>query len=380
MTQPRQLVLAGAGHAHLTTLKHLRRFTERGHGVTVINKEDHHYYSGMGPGMLSGIYKPEEIRIHVKKMVEDRGGRFIRDEVVRIDPHGKRILLKEGGEVPYQVASFNLGSGIPVDEALQAGAESFYPVKPIRNLLPAREEILERLRGGPLELAVCGGGAAGTEITGNLLRLVHRAGGRANIRLITGERLMAEAPDGVRKRALAFFQKRGVRVMEGVLMKRIAQERLHLSDGSRLRCHLAFLALGVKPPAVFRTSGLPTGPDGGLRVNPHLQSDAHPELFGGGDCIHFTPRPLAKVGVFAVRQNPILMENLLSALEGRSLKRFSPQPAYMLILNLGDGTGILYWKSLVFRGRLAFWLKDHIDRKFIRSFQVSGERRASRDA
>ena len=56
---------------------------------------------------------------------------------------------------------------------------------------------------------------------------------------------------------------------------------------------------------------------------------------------------------------------------------FTPQTDYMLILNLGDGRGILWKKKFIWNGRLAFLLKDYIDRKFMKKFQVSGEREES---
>ena len=64
----KHLVIVGAGHAHLTVLKNLAEFKNSGHDVTVVNTSPLHYYSGMGPGMLSGIYRPEEIRFNVKKL------------------------------------------------------------------------------------------------------------------------------------------------------------------------------------------------------------------------------------------------------------------------------------------------------------------------
>jgi NADH dehydrogenase FAD-containing subunit len=100
-----------------------------------------------------------------------------------------------------------------------------------------------------------------------------------------------------------------------------------------------------------------------------------PEIFGGGDCIYFQPRPLDKVGVYAVRENPILYHNLLAALEGRALRRFRPGGAYLLIFNLGDDRGIFWKQQVVFDGKVAFWLKDFIDRRFMRQFQISGELR-----
>ena len=87
----------------------------------------------------------------------------------------------------------------------------------------------------------------------------------------------------------------------------------------------------------------------------------------------FAEQPLAKVGVYAVRQNPILLHNLQAALEGREMKAFMPQKDYMLIFNMGNGRGILWKKNFLWEGRLAFLLKDYIDRKFMRKFQVAGE-------
>ena len=116
-----------------------------------------------------------------------------------------------------------------------------------------------------------------------------------------------------------------------------------------------------------------TGRDGGMLVNHFLQSVAFPEIFGGGDCISFEPQPLAKVGVYAVRQNPILLHNLLSALNGHELRSFVPQKSVLLALNLGDGTAIVNWHAMVWGGKPGFVLKNYIDRKFMKEFQVSGE-------
>jgi NADH dehydrogenase FAD-containing subunit len=108
---------------------------------------------------------------------------------------------------------------------------------------------------------------------------------------------------------------------------------------------------------------------GGLLVNKYLQCTAHPEIFGGGRCIYFKDRPLDKVGVYAVRQNPVLYQNLMASLEETVLQPFDPG-GYHLIFNMGDDTGILRKKRLVFGGRLAFLIKDHMDRKLIRKFQA----------
>ncbi len=125
---------------------------------------------------------------------------------------------------------------------------------------------------------------------------------------------------------------------------------------------------------MFKDSKVPTGPDGGLLVNARLQSIAHPDLFGGGDCVSLEGYNLARVGVYAVRQNPVLMRNLLAALDGKEMITFMPQSHYLLIFNMGDGRGIYWKKDWVWQSRLAFLFKNYIDTRFMKKFQVSGER------
>jgi NADH dehydrogenase FAD-containing subunit len=364
----KNLVLVGAGHAHMTVLKRLAEFTAAGHRVTVIGPGPLHYYSGMGPGMLSGIYRPEEIRFNVKQMAVARRAEFIEDVVVRVDPLKKELHLQRNGPVAYDVVSFNTGSGVPISDRI-AGHEAVVPVKPIEKLLDARNRILFDLKQKKLSIVVAGGGPAGLEIVANLRRLVADAGGSAEITLVAGERLLAEFDPAVRRKAQAALSRLGIALIEGQKVAGAEGRRVWTASGERRPCDFLFMATGVQPSSIFKESGLPVGPDGGLLVNQYLQSPAHPEIFGGGDCIHFEPRPLARVGVYAVRQNPVLLENLRGALAGGSLVSFQPQKNYLLAFNMGDGTAIVRWKFILFDGRPGFALKDFLDRRFMKMFQ-----------
>jgi NADH dehydrogenase FAD-containing subunit len=370
----KHLVIVGGGHAHLTVLLNTSNFVQRGHRVTLIGPSPYHYYSGMGPGMLSGIYQPREVRFHGKKMVKDRGGFFIEDRVVKINPDRRTLNLRSGKQIDYDVVSFNTGSEVPLQSLVSAPRENVVQVKPVFNLLQARRWIIPKLKGKEMNFIVLGGGPAGLEVTANLWRLVQDNQGKARITLIAGSRLLGGLSERVRTLAFEALNSRGIKVIEGKHGKEITGEEICFTDGSAHPFDFAFLAMGVQPSSIFGDSGIPTGPDGGLLVNPCLQNVAHPEIFGGGDCISFAERPLAKVGVYAVRQNPILLHNLLAALEGKEMQTFTPQRDYMLIFNMGNGRGILWKKNFVWEGRLAFLLKDYIDRKFMKKFQVSGER------
>jgi NADH dehydrogenase FAD-containing subunit len=365
---PKHLVLAGAGHAHMTVLKNLRSFLDAGHRVTVVGPSELHYYSGMGPGMLSGIYRPEEIRFPVREMTRAQGARFVEDRVVHVDGPRKTLMLSRGERISYDVVSFNTGSLVPIAPRV-AGHSAVFPVKPIENLLAARSRTLAALSRKALAIVVAGGGPAGVEIAANLRRLVKDARGAASITLVAGRGLLAEFGEKVRRRVRQHLSRLDIGVLEAEWLDGAQGERVRLASGCELDCDILLLAVGVKPSSLFKESGLPTGEDGGLRVNQFLQSMEFPEIFGGGDCISFAPRPLARVGVYAVRQNPVLFKNLGRALDGSALVEFRPQPSYLLAFNMGDGTAVVSWKSFVFDGRPGFALKDYLDRSFMRRFQ-----------
>ncbi|WP_028572455.1 NAD(P)/FAD-dependent oxidoreductase [Desulfonatronum lacustre] len=376
-----KLLLAGAGHAHMAVMAAIPELVAKGHQVTAIGPGERHYYSGMGPGMLGGTYQPEEISFPVRDMVESRGGVFIQDKVARIDPARHVVILDSGHEEPYDVLSCNLGSFVPQgvvacdnqDGANGPGAavasRSVFPAKPIEQLWKARQRVHELTRDHSIRVGVCGGGPAALEIAGNAWSAGRENGGNGCVvQLFTGGKLLRNMPERVCRLAGKVLRKRGIEVVEGSYVRSVQSGEIHLENGKRYVQDVIFLALGVRPSPVFRASGLEVSEDGGLLVDQCLQSLSHPDIFGGGDCITFVPRPLDKVGVYAVRQNPVLLHNLQAHLEGRSLKAFDPGGAYLLIFNIGGGQGILYKSGVAFGGRAPFWIKDFIDRKFIKKF------------
>jgi len=373
----KNLVLVGAGHAHLTTISAIRSLVKRGHTVTVIAPSDHHYYSGMAPGMLAGIYRPQEIRFNVHKLATGRGGQFINGKVTGISPDQQEVVLEDGQRVPYDVVSFNVGSVVPPG-GLELNGRSVFAVKPIERILEGRAAILDLLdqrdSGAPFELAVIGGGPAGVEMAGALWRLSKDNRIESRVTLLTGDRLLGLLPSRLQARVHRSLGKRGIQIREKSRTVSLETDRVGLEDGSSVAADITFLATGVIPSRLFVGSALPTARDGGLLVNDYLQCVDHPRIFGGGDCITLNSQILARVGVYAVRQNPLLLHNLSAALEDKPLQRFNPgSPNILLILNMGDGTAVFRKGEWIFKGRPAFWIKDFIDRRFMRKFQLSGE-------
>ncbi len=367
---PKHLVLVGGGHAHMMTLANLHQFVAQGHSVTVIGPSEHHYYSGMGPGMLGQTYTPNDIRFRTRHVVEKQGGRFILAKVDRIDPETRTAYLSTGASVGYDVLSFNAGSYVPTPDLSEKQANIF-TVKPIERLMQAQTQLVELMSRQPVRVGIVGGGPSAAEVAGNVWGLARSQDLiQPTIRIYAGKRFMSRFPGAVSRKVAATLVRRGIEILAPGYVKRIDSGRVTLASGETDELDFIFLAMGVKPSPIFEASGLATGPDGGLLVNRYLQSTVYPEIFGGGDCIYFQDQPLDKVGVYAVRQNPILLHNLKAQLEGTALMPFDPGGDYLLIFNLGGGVGVLRKRWLQFGGRLAFGVKDYIDRKFMRKFQA----------
>ena len=354
----------------MVTLANLHTFIEKGHMVTVIGPSKYHYYSGMGPGMLGKTYTPDDIRFATEHVVTKQGGNFVLDKADKVDPANKTVFLENGNSIGYDVLSFNAGSYVPWEQV--AGKQSdIFSVKPIETLMNAQARILELISSKKITVGIVGGGPSSLEIAGNIWQLAKNHGKYMPvINIFAGSRLMSRFPEKIRRMAYKSLRKRDINIIEQDYSKEIRTGNITLESGAVYQAEVIFLAVGVKPSTIFKESGLPTGPDNGLLVNKFLQCTEYPEIFGGGDCIYFQDQPLDKVGVYAVRENPVLYHNLMASLEEGVLQPFEPGGSYLLIFNVGGGKGILGKNSLMFGGRLAFMIKDYIDRKFMKEFQA----------
>ena len=362
----KQLVFVGAGHAHLYCLNNLNKFQSLGVEITVINPYEFHYYSGMGPGLLSGIYSPDECRFFISKIVQENVARFIQDSVIKINPNDKKLFLESGNEIPYDIVSFNVGSIIDLGKINNINS-NLIPIKPIRNLFNMREKILNfnNLK----KICVIGGGAAGVEIAANTWKLFESNKINAEVILISSGLILSRYPEKAREYALDSLKNRKIKVLEHSIVTKISENKISLDDGNILESDIVFLATGIQPTDIFQNSGLALATDASFIVNSYLQSLKYDNIFGGGDCISLENEKLEKIGVYAVRQNKILFNNIFNYIDKGELKEFKPQSKYLLILNMGDGLGIAWKGNKVVQGKLLFRLKNFIDKRFMKRFQ-----------
>jgi NADH dehydrogenase FAD-containing subunit len=366
----RRVVLLGAGHAHLHVIANVGKLVRRGATVVVVAPDDF-WYSGLATGVLAGQYEPALDVVDVAALLARGGGRFARDAAVSIDPGARLVTLASGETLAYDLLSVDVGSEVALD-ALPGASRVALPVKPLSNLIHLRRDLEDAWgRGERMRVVVVGAGSSGVEVAAAVQQLGVRRNGAVEITLLSDtDRLLPGLPRRAGADALDALGRRGVRCITGTRATSIEADRVRTASGDTHAFDRLVLATGLVPPPLLRRSGLPTDEAGALRVDATLRAIGDPRVLGAGDCVAFDGRALPHIGVHAVKQAPVLLHNLFAALDGRPSHRYQPQRRALLILNLGDGTGLATWGDLTWRGRAAFWLKDRIDRRWLASVRL----------
>ncbi|MGD9765904.1 MAG: FAD-dependent oxidoreductase [Candidatus Binatia bacterium] len=362
----RHLILIGGGHTHLFVLEAFARRGLPGAQVTLVSPSPRSTYSGMVPGVIARQYPLRAAQIDVARLAARAGGSFHAARAVGIDPVARAIHLDDGRRLTYDLASFDIGARTPLP-AHTGAYQSVIPIKPIE---PAMADIDAALAAHPsCRAVVIGAGAGGAEVAFALAARLRRAPASAVAlcdRAAKPVESLGPRAAHLVERALA---EADVHWIGGVEVEGIDSRGVRLRGGRTVAADLVISAAGAGPIDIFASAGLPVDERGCALVGDDLRSIAHPEIFAAGDCATLTRYPdLPKAGVHAVRQGPILAHNLRAAPIGGRMRRYRPQRRMLALLNTADGRAILAYGALAAHNRAAWWLKDRIDRGFVRRF------------
>ncbi len=352
----RDLVLLGGGHAHVSVLRKFAMKPEPGVRLTLISRELQTPYSGMLPGCIAGTYAPEEIHINLAPLSAFANARLIRAEVTGIDLQARQIQLQGRPPLMFDLLSINTGAepAAPFADAVT--------VKPISNFLPKWQRIKADLRGGD-HLAIVGAGAGGVE-----LALAARSVLSADVTIsLYGPSLLpGHNPKTVASVSEVLARQKITWVAERV--EGHSDETLRLASGAALSATHTLWVTHVQAPRWISEAGFETDTEGFLSVDSQLQSTSHPGVFAAGDIAFLREQPRPKAGVYAVRAGAVLADNLRRSLKQQSLRPYRAQKNYLALLGDGQGRAIASRGDWSAYGRMWWFLKDRIDRKFINKF------------
>ena len=362
----KDVLLVGAGHAHVAVLRMFGMRPIEGVRLTLLTREVETPYSGMLPGVVSGQYGFDDAHIDAGRLARFAGARLYQDEAVGLDLAAKQVLCATRPPVRYDVLSLDIGSR-PNTGEVPGAAEHAIPVKPIDGFLARFEGVLARVRAGrSRHVLLVGGGAGGVELLLSVEQRLRReapAGTPLAFTLVTGSaEVLPRFPPVMRARFHAILEQHGIAVRTGVRVASVAAGAITLADGAVLPADEILWTTEAAPAAWLAETGLPLD-DGFLAVDATLA--AAPDVFAAGDMISFRPGALPRSGVYAVRAGPVLAANIRARLTGRPLRPYRPQRNALAIITTGGRHAVLTRNGRVLEGGWAWRLKDWIDRRWM---------------
>jgi selenide,water dikinase len=362
------LVLVGGGHAHVHVLKRFGMRPVPGVRLTLITRDVETPYSGMLPGYVAGLYSFAECHIDLVRLARFAGARLIHDEAVGLDRGGRQVMCRAHPPIRYDIVSLDIGSTPRTD--VPGAAEHTVSVKPIDRFGERWEALLDRARElGHMRLAIVGGGAGGVELAVSaqqrLTRLLPRP---PDVTLVSREGLLPSHNDGVRRRFEIIFRERGMRAIANTPILRVEPGRLIAQDGSVIEFDEALWVTEAAGAPWLAETGLPLEERGFVIVDETYRSPADTAIFAAGDIATMPAHPREKAGVYAVRAGPPLADNLRRALAGRRLRRAVPQHQALALIGTGDKRAVASRGRHEAYGAPVWWLKDWIDRRWMRRY------------
>ncbi|MEJ6397556.1 selenide, water dikinase SelD [Yoonia sp. 208BN28-4] len=360
----RDLVLIGGGHTHALVLRQWAMKPLAGVRLTLINPGPTAPYSGMLPGFVAGHYTRDELDIDLVQLARFAGARLVLGAVTAIDPVRKLISVPGRPDLAYDVTAIDVGitSAMP---ALRGFADHGIPAKPLGPFASRWNTF--RAQADQPRVAIIGGGVAGAELAMAMAYALREKGvANALVQLVDRGTILKDLGPQAQAKMRSALDQQGVTLIENADVVEVTATSVRLADGTEIASDFTTGAAGAKPHDWLATIGVETH-DGFVAVNKALQS-SDPSIFAVGDCAHLTYNPRPKAGVYAVREAPVLFDNLRAVLSGGALRDYVPQRDYLKLVSQGGQVALAEKFGRAWQGRMLWRLKNHIDRKFMNQF------------
>ncbi len=372
-SKTRRLLLLGAGHAHLAVLEKLARKRGLNADVMLVSPSREVFYSGMLPGFVAGHYPLARCVIGLDPLLARSRVDFTPGSAVAVDAARRVVTIAGPGgaerELDYDVLSIDTGASMePAQMDLLIPGSKLHAlfVRPIDAFAAGWQQLCAVAAERVMRIAVVGAGAGGVELA---LAIRHRLP-TCELSLFSGGREPAPHHSRqVQQRVSQALQRAGVGLVRRSCIT-ISPEALLLDDGTLHECDAVIMANGARPPIWLDRSGLALDERGFIAVDANLRSLSSPEVFAAGDVASRPDRPRPKSGVQAVRQAPVLADNLVAALTApeRRLAKYNAPSRTLNLISCGNQYAIASWGGTSFEGRWVWRWKDRIDREYVRRF------------
>ena len=230
----------------------------------------------------------------------------------------------------------------------------------------AVEKAIVRVNGRDLQVCVVGGGVASVEISTCLPAYLNTLTDHPYaVSLLTGgKQILPSVGDSMRGKVHQELQNRGVKILTEAKVRQVTDAELTLGDCKVVSADLVIWVTNAIAPPLLGKFELDLDRRGFIETDSTLSATSARNVFAVGDTGTIVGESLPKAGVYAVRQGPVLWENIKRTLDRRPLQEYQPQRSFLKLINLGDGRAVGQWRRFAFSGQWAMRWKHRIDTRF----------------
>lgn len=362
-----KIALLGGGHAHALLARHWGKQPIPGTSMTLVSRDRYTPYSGMLPGYVAGHYTRDQAHIDLKKLCAWAGVEFIEATATALDVSQQFIKTDCTENVEYRVLSLDTGS-IPDTQSVPGASDFSIPVKPVHLFEEKWLALLERTSDKPTSIGLVGAGAGGLELLLAVDHTMRERGLSVALHWFVRTRPLKNQPRKVSEWVLNVCAERDITVHHDFSVSQVSEGKVIAEDGRQVELDEILWVTAARAPEWPAESGLATDDRGFVKVHSTLQSMSHDNVFAAGDIASMPSPGVAKAGVYAVRQAPVLFENLERFSQGQTLKAYVPQKNFLTLISLGNKAAVGSRNGFALKSRWAWTLKDRIDRKFMGLF------------
>jgi NADH dehydrogenase len=316
--------------------------------VTVIDPWPYFEYYPNIHELISGIKKPDHLRLPRKALIHGFGHKLIHECAENIDGEKNIVYTSSGKKFYFDFCIVAVG-GINNTFGVE-GADPFaFPFKSVQDCHLIRQKLnkLSKSDDG-MKIVIVGGGLEGIEALGEILRKYRTLPGLKIDLIEKNHRLLPGTTSSLDNEIRRLCEPYNVSFRTGIGVKKVTREKIHLSSGEILGSDITIWTGGAAAPKLLYKSGLSNNPGEWAPVGLSLQSRLFDHIFVVGDAAAF-PAPLSKQAYYALDMGMLATENIHHIVNSTNTVDFKAYSKPSLI-TFGDLSTFLITDKIVLAG------------------------------
>lgn len=385
---PHRVVIVGGGFGGLYAAKELGRAPVE---VKLIDKRNFHLFQPLLYQVATGTLSPADISSPLRGILGgNRNTTVLMEEVLDIDPEGKKVLLQDG-DLEYDTLVVATGvshhyfgndhwqptaPGLKtVEDALEMRRRIFMAFE------AAEKETDPERRQAWLTFVIVGGGPTGVELAGAIAELAYNTlkhdfrnidTSEAKILLLEGmDRILPPYPPELSAKAAESLAKLGVTICTKTLVTNIENDIVTAKQGETVEhipSQTILWAAGVKASKMGKVlehrAGAQLDRVGRVIVEPDLSIAGRPDIFVIGDLAHYAHqdgKPLPGVAPVAVQEGQYIAKLIQERLQGQTVAPFRYVDSGSMAV-IGQNKAVANFGKMKLWGPIAWfiWIFAHI--------------------